>query len=322
MLPGTRGVADGPAVLPQTFTAAKPAGAYSQQVAAPKNAVSTPGGASVAPPSFGASGGVPLPPVVATSTVPSVPAAAPERPAAAARPASPAPSPFDGAYSGAVDVLDTTVNPAVMRRRQIDVRVVNGVGSGTVTFGLCDEPGEVSFVVDASGAIRGRANTRNTVGCTERMTALEGRVDGAQMHLILSLPGNPQLVMPKTQAAAAPGPVSAASPHGRFDGAYSGAMELAAGDVRQVWLRVVGTKGSGSVRWLSCPQPGLISIDVAPDGSISGNADVQSGPSCTPRNAAVRGHVHGARMAVTLAFPEGQASREVVFTRRSYGSDE
>ena len=50
----------------------------------------------------------------------------------------------------------------------LDVRVVNGVGTGTVKHVLCDQPGELAFVIDAAGAIKGRANTRDTVGCTLR----------------------------------------------------------------------------------------------------------------------------------------------------------
>jgi hypothetical protein len=242
----------------------------------------------------------------------------PERAVAAAA----AGSTYDGFYSGGVDVLDTNVNPATPHRRQFDVRVVNGVGTGTVKHALCDQPGEVSFTIDAAGAIRGRANTRNTVGCTERMTMLEGRMDGPQMQLVLRLPGNPELAMAKTQgpAPAAPVPTAAAPPRGRFDGDYNGALELAAGDLRPVWLRVVGTKGTGSVRQPPCPQPGLISIAIAADGSISGDSDIVSGSPCTPRKATVKGAIQGRRMALTLVFPDGQTSREFIFTRRSYGA--
>jgi len=51
-----------------------------------------------------------------------------------------------------------------------------------------------------------------------------------------------------------------------------------------------------------------------------GDADVLSGSSCTPQKAAVKGQIDGRRMGVTLVLPDGQASREFVFTRRSYGS--
>jgi hypothetical protein len=94
-------------------------------------------------------------------------------------------------------------------------------------------------------------------------------------------------------------------------------MEPAAGDLRQVWLRVVGPKGTGSVRRLSCSQPGIISIAIAPDGSLSGDADILS-RSCTSQKAAVKGQVNGARMGVSLVLPDGQTSPEFVFTRRSY----
>jgi len=309
MVPYARGMAEGPAVLPRTFMADKPAGSYSQQVALPQGAVSTPGEPLRALPPITVTGSVPMPPPArAVQAVP----VAPARPAAAPAPA--VNTAYDGSYSGSVEVLETN---AVTHRRQIDVRVVNGVGTGTVRHELCDEPGEVSFTIDAAGAIRGRANTRNTVGCTERMTLIDGRMKGPQMHLILRAAGNPELVMSKTQGSAAGAAVAAASPRGRFDGTYSGSMEPAAGDPRQVWLRVVGTKGTGSVRRLSCSQPGIVSIAIAPDGSISGDANVLSS-SCASQKAAVKGQINGTRMGVTLVLPDGQTSPEFVFTRRSY----
>jgi hypothetical protein len=121
-------------------------------------------------------------------------------------------------------------------------------------------------------------------------------------------------------AAAAPVPAAAVPPRGQFDGNYRGALELAAGDLRQVSLRVVGIRGSGLVRRPPCLQPGLISVAVASDGSISGDADVLSGFSCTSKKATVKGQIQGERIAGTLVFQDGQASREFVFTRRSYGS--
>lgn len=317
MLPNQRGIAEGPAVLPQTFAANAP-GSYSQQVASPKGALVTPGAAPPRPVAAVAVAPAPLPD--AAPVAPEPPAAQPARPVAAA-PAGVGPR-YDGFYSGSVEVLDTDANPAVSHRRQVDVRVVNGVGSGTVRLGLCDQAGVVSFAIDPAGTIRGRANTRNTVGCIERMTMLEGRMDGQQMHLVLRLPGNPELTMAKAQAAAvAPSvPAAVASPRGRFDGDYTGALELAPGSTRPVWLRVVGTKGTGSIRQPPCPQPGFMSVAIAADGSLSGDADILSGRSCTSQKATVSGTVQDRRMSVTLALPDGQTSKQFVFTRRSNGS--
>ncbi len=312
MVPYARGTAEGPAVLPQTFMAEKPAGSYSQQVASPQGTVSTPGEPLRALPPITVAGSVPAPRPDSVPARQTSPAAAAERPVAAAAPT--AGTAYDGSYAGSVEVVEAN---AVSHRRQVDVHVVNGVGTGTVKHGLCDEPGEVSFTIDAAGAIRGRANTRNTVGCTERMTLVDGRMEGTQMHLVLHTPGNPQLVMSKMQGTTAGAPLAAASPRGRFDGVYDGSVEPAAGDLRQVWLRVVGTNGTGSVRRPSCAQPGIITIAITPDGSISGNADVVSG-SCMSQRAAVKGQVNGTRMAVTLVFQDGQTSREFVFTRRAY----
>jgi hypothetical protein len=318
LVPDARGVAEGPAVLPPTFTAAQPPGSYTQQVAS-----------RPLPPAPGRQGFVAgAPPAAVLPAVQASASRPPERPVVAPAPAPPPPPPppppaanttYDGFYSGSVEALDSNVKPVVAYRRQFDIRVANGAGSGTVKHALCDEPGEVSFTIDSAGAIRGRANMRNTVGCTERMTTLEGRMEGSQMRLVLHMPGNPQLVMPKGPGPVAAAPVAAAPPAagGRFDGAYSGTMELATGDLRQVWLRAVGTRATGSIRRLACAQPGLISISIASDGSISGSADVLSG-SCQSNKATVQGQISGTRMALTLVFPDGQASREFVFTRRSY----
>jgi hypothetical protein len=106
---------------------------------------------------------------------------------------------------------------------------------------------------------------------------------------------------------------------GPNDGQYTGGLELGSGDLRQVWLKVVGTKGTGNVRYASCPRPGLISISIATDGSVAGNADVLDGPACAPRKATVKGRLNGAQMAVAIAFEDGKVSREFVFTKRSRG---
>lgn len=235
--------------------------------------------------------------------------------------ASPASGPYDGAYTGSVAVLQTNVNPPIPHMRQFDVRVVNGVGIGTVKHALCDEPGEVFFVIDTAGSIKGKANTRNTVGCTERMAMVEGRMNGPDMRLTLRLRDNPELVMTRQQGTS-PAIVTAASaalPSGPNDGDYSGGLELGSGDLRQVWLRVVGTKGTGNIRHASCPQPGLISVSIAADGAVTGEADLLNGPACAPKKATVKGRLSGRQMAVNLAFEDGQISREFIFTRRSKG---
>src|SRR5882757_2471286 len=143
MVPNAGGMAEGPPVLPQTFMAAKPAGSYSQQVSSGGGAFSTPGEAPRGQRPFAAVAGAPVPAPGTAPAAPAIPAVAPERTAAA----SSAGTSYDGFYSGSVEVLDP--NPVAAHRRQVDVRVVNGVGTGTVKHGLCDQPGEVSFVIDA-----------------------------------------------------------------------------------------------------------------------------------------------------------------------------
>lgn len=230
--------------------------------------------------------------------------------------------PYDGVYAGSVEVLQTNVNPPIPHLREFNVRVVNGVGIGTVKHVLCDQPGEVFFMIDGTGTIKGKANTQNTSGCTERMTMLEGRVDGSDMRITLRLRANPALTLTRVAGAGTAASVAGTVPtvSSPNDGEYSGGLELGPGDLRQVWLKVVGTKGTGNVRYASCPRPGLIAIDIASDGSVTGNADVLDGPACAPRKATVKGQLNGAQMAVALALEDGRVSREFVFTRRPRGA--
>ena len=230
--------------------------------------------------------------------------------------------PYDGVYAGSVEVLQTNVNPPIPHLREFNVRVVNGVGTGTVKHVLCDQPGEVFFMIDGAGTIKGKANTQNTSGCTERMTMLEGRIDGSDMRITLRLRANPVLTLTRVAGSGTAVSVAGTVPtvSGPNDGEYSGGLELGPGDLRQVWLKVVGTKGTGNVRHASCPRPGLIAIDIASDGSVTGNADVLDGPACAPRKATVKGQLNGAQMAVALALEDGRVSREFVFTRRPRGA--
>jgi hypothetical protein len=247
----------------------------------------------------------------------------PQQASAAGRaPAVTAKGPYDGDYAGSVEVLQVNVDPPVPHLRQFNVRVVNGVGTGTVKHELCDQPGEVFFVVDSTGKIRGKANTQNTSGCTERMTMLEGRVDGPDMKITLRVRANPVLTLARIGGSTAAIPVAATVPtaSGPNDGDYTGGLEFGSGDLRQVWLRVVGTKGTGNVRHASCPRPGSIAIAIAADGSITGTADVLNGPACAPQKATVKGRLSGVQMTIAVALEDGRVSREFVFTRHSRGA--
>src|SRR5260370_12795467 len=83
MVPYARGTAEGPTVLPQTFMAEKPAGSYSQQVALPPGAVSTPGEPPRARQPIATAASAPVRPPDTAPPVQAVPAAAPGGPAAA-----------------------------------------------------------------------------------------------------------------------------------------------------------------------------------------------------------------------------------------------
>jgi hypothetical protein len=223
--------------------------------------------------------------------------------------------PYDGNYTGQVDVLQTNIEPNVPHLRAFAVRVVNGVGTGTVKHALCDEPGEVFFLVEPSGVVRGKANTRNTTGCTDRIAMLEGRVDGDVMRLTLRLINNPQLVLARA-ADAAPVPRAAS---GSFDGEYKAGLEVAQGDLRQLWIRVRGTKATGTSRVALCPTPGAVSLNVDPSGAISGEADLQTSASCMPRKASLSGHAEGPRLLMTASFADGSKPQDFTFSRERRG---
>jgi len=242
-------------------------------------------------------------------------------PASVAPAASGPAGPYDGNYAGQVDVLQTNLQPNVPHQRTFAVRVVNGVGSGTVKHALCDEPGEVFFLVEPSGKVRGKANTRNTTGCTDRFAMIEGNVDGDVMRLSLRLMNNPQLVLART-AAPSPMPVSStpAPVKGSFDGDYRAGLEVAQGDLRQLWIRVRGSKATGTSRVALCPAPGAVSLNVDPSGAVSGEADLQTSASCTPRKASLSGHAEGPRLVMTASFADGSKPEDFTFIREKRGA--
>jgi hypothetical protein len=226
--------------------------------------------------------------------------------------------PYDGTYEGGVDVLQTNVSPPVPHRRDFSLQVRNGLVTGTVRHGLCDQPGEVFLVIDTSGAIKGKANTQNTTGCTERMTMVEGRMDGSDMRLTLRLINNPAVLL-KQVSSPTTAPAAAAASTGQFDGEYRSGLEVASGDLRQLWIRVRGTKATGTSRVALCPTPGAVSLSFDPSGTITGEADLQTSASCLPRKATLSGHTEGKRLVMTASFEDGRTTSEFTFNRLSRG---
>jgi hypothetical protein len=227
---------------------------------------------------------------------------------------------YDGTYEGGVDVLQTDISPPVAHRRDFSLQVRNGVATGTLRHVLCDQPGEVFLVIDSSGSIQGKANTQNTTGCTERMAMVEGRMDGSDMRLTLRLRGNPVAVLKHVSGSTTAPAVAAAPSAGQFDGEYRSGVELASGDLRQLWIRVRGAKATGTSRVALCPNPGAVSMNLDPSGMITGEADLQTSASCAPRKATLSGHAEGKRLVMTASFADGTHSREFTFNRLSRGA--
>jgi hypothetical protein len=257
--------------------------------------------------------------LAAAATSASAPAPSPLAPAGPAAP--PTPSAYDGDYSGRTEILQTNVSPPVPRVRLFDVRVVNGVGVGTVKHVLCDEPGEVFFSVSPAGEIRGRANTRNTTGCTDRLAMIEGRVEGDTLRLTLHLRNNPALVLARTGGAQSPSVAAVPAPPSRpADGEYNGGVELAAGDLLQIWFRIKGAKSTGTVRAARCSRPGALAFSIDPAGVVSGEADLLGTGACNSRKSIVEGHVEGSMVKLIFTLDGGAKSREFSFQRRAVGA--
>ncbi len=110
----------------------------------------------------------------------------PAPPAGTASPSSAA-TPYDGEYEGDVELVQR-VGASNFRRytRHLEVRVVDGIGRGTVKHPLCAEPGNLDFTIDSAGHVKGTANSVNTDGCVPHKATLEGRVDGKDIRLTLT----------------------------------------------------------------------------------------------------------------------------------------
>jgi len=100
---------------------------------------------------------------------------------------SSAANPYDGEYEGDVELVQR-LNALNFRRhtRHIEVRVVDGVGKGTIKHPQCSQPGDLDFTIDSMGQVRGTANTINTDGCVAHKATLEGRVDGKDIRLTVT----------------------------------------------------------------------------------------------------------------------------------------
>jgi hypothetical protein len=264
----------------------------------------------------------PVPAVSAPAPAPiPAPTAAPVTAVAAATgPASA--NPFDGGYQGSVDVMQTNLERPVFNTRQFDVRVAGGIGKGTVVHPLCDHPGEVALTIDPSGRVKGWANTQNTTGCTQRIARMEGHMEGGMMRISLNLKGrdgDAAMSLARVQGVSAALPVAMPSSSGPFDGEYHGGVEVSPGDLRQVSIHILGTKGTGTSKAALCPKRGNVTVTVDPSGAVSGEADLLAGSNCEARKATLTGHVEGKRLLLTANLDGGGRSQELTFNRRAAG---
>jgi hypothetical protein len=123
------------------------------------------------------------------------PAPAPDRTAATApSPVQPG-APFDGAYEGGVELAQVGFGRYSHAIRRFDVRVSEGIGTGTAKNPQCENPGRVELKIDAAGTIKGTANTQNTASCTSRTGHLDGRMDGNRMRLTIRFENEPEPVV-------------------------------------------------------------------------------------------------------------------------------
>jgi hypothetical protein len=136
----------------------------------------------------------------------------------------------------------------------------------------------------------------------------------------LRMISNPQLVLARTTSPSSVPVASTSAPvKGSFDGEYRAGLEVAQGDLRQLWIRVRGTKATGTSRVALCPTPGAVSLNVDPSGAISGEADLQTSASCTPRKASLSGHAEGPRLVMTASFADGSKPQDFTFSRERRG---
>jgi hypothetical protein len=124
--------------------------------------------------------------------------------AAAAKPVAPPPTPvatdpsvplvgpFDGSYEGGVELAQVGFGRYAHDVRRFDVRVSQGIATGTSKLGHCDTPGRVELKIDPSGTVKGTANTQNPINCASRTGHLEGRVEGDRMRLYIRFENEPE----------------------------------------------------------------------------------------------------------------------------------
>ena len=114
------------------------------------------------------------PPLVQTAPPAKPEAAKPV--AAAAEP--PTPSPFDGTYSGGLDMGGSLAN-----MRQIEIKVENGKGTGTARQSLCPSPGALDVTIAPSGAVTVQGDLVTAGTCAPSKATLNGRFEGGRLVL-------------------------------------------------------------------------------------------------------------------------------------------
>ena len=89
------------------------------------------------------------------------------------------PSPLDGRYFG---TLRSYALPSRFAPVQIDLQIVSGRGSGSVTTDACADPGEATVTVDSAGAVVGRFQLKDET-CQGSAMTFTGLIKDGRMNV-------------------------------------------------------------------------------------------------------------------------------------------
>jgi len=115
------------------------------------------------------------------------PAAAAAIPSEAVAPSSVTAGPFDGRYTGGLQLSGRTYTGWTFGSnatlRTLDVGVTNGVGTGTARYVQCPQPGEIKLTISAAGVVSGTGNLVSGDSCTALPVTFEGGAQPGKLAL-------------------------------------------------------------------------------------------------------------------------------------------
>jgi hypothetical protein len=127
------------------------------------------------------------PPSAAAPPPPAPPTPAETRVAAAAPPAPAFTGRFDGDYRGGLQLGALAPGNSYERvseaLRDIEVRVINGAGTGTVRQARCAGVGDVALKIAADGTVTGEIDALVTTTCAPLKVAVRGRFERDMLRL-------------------------------------------------------------------------------------------------------------------------------------------